>query len=91
MSSSESEIDEKITIIMGQTNYTFEEAGNLLKLQNNDEIAIIRDYLRSSSKHNIVSKTDCKSKNQLIYKEIRNFMDGCINSNNNNLSLGADK
>ena len=74
---------------MGQTNYTFEEAGNLLKLQNNDEIAIIRDYLGSASKqhhhhHNPVSKTDCKSKNQLIYKEIRNFMDGCIDNNNNN-------
>jgi hypothetical protein len=68
------EQEEKITLIMGQTNYTFEEASELLKIQNNDEFAIIRDYLGIAPPS---SKNESGSKNQLIYKEIRNFMDGC--------------
>lgn len=73
------EQEEKITLIMGQTNYTFEEASELLKIQNNDEIAVIREYLGSKNNEAIElkSKPVIKSKNQLIYKEIRDFMDGC--------------
>ena len=71
--------EEKITLIMGQTCYTFEEAENLLTLHNNDEIAVIREYLGSKNSESVElkSKPVIKSKNQLIYKEIRDFMDGC--------------
>lgn len=71
--------EEKITLIMGQTCYTFEEAEILLKRHNDDEIAVIREYLGSKNHESIKlkSKPVITSKNQLIYKEIRDFMDGC--------------
>ena len=71
--------EEKITLIMGQTCYTLEESEKLLKIHNNDEIAVIREYLGSKHNESIESKSNpvIKSKNQLIYKEIREFMDGC--------------
>jgi len=80
------DVKNKIDIIMGQTDYGAEEARKLLAETNGDEIAVIRMYLglpppsdttnnnNRSSSNNVAAP---KSKNQLIYQEIRKFMDGC--------------
>jgi hypothetical protein len=67
---------DKINLIIGQTAYTLEEAKQLLTACNNDEIAVIRNYLGTDLSLNKTNKSP-ESKNQLIYREIRNFMDGC--------------
>jgi hypothetical protein len=69
--------EEKINIIMGQTSYTIDEAQKHLLKHNNDELAVIRFYLTGSTKKPETSKAPI-SKNQLIYSEIRKFMDGCV-------------
>lgn len=72
------DVKNKIDIIMGQTEYGAEEARKLLSAMNGDEIAVIRMYLGlpppPDTNNSVVAR---KSKNQLIYQEIRNFMDGC--------------
>jgi hypothetical protein len=77
-----SEADEKVDIILNQTSYTQAEAEQLLALHNNDEVAVIRYYLTGSSEK--TDKPDQKqkltSKNQLVYTEIRKFMDACKNT-----------
>jgi hypothetical protein len=74
-----SEAHEKVDIILNQTSYTQAEAEQLLALHNNDEVAVIRYYLTGSSEK--TDKPDQKqkltSKNQLVYTEIRKFMDAC--------------
>jgi len=79
------EIMTKINIIMCQTDYGAEEARELLIASNGDEIAVIRMYLgTATSLTNDAMAPKPKSKNQLIYQEIRKFMDGCKENNNNN-------
>ena len=67
---------DKINLIIGQTDYSFDEAKQRLSACNNDEFIVIRNYLRGDAAVTIKSE-NLESKNQLIYKEIRNFMDGC--------------
>ena len=68
----------KIDIIMGQTEYGAEEARKLLAENSGDEIAVIRMYLGLSRPPALnTNVVETKSKNQLIYQEIRKFMDGC--------------
>lgn len=74
---------------MGQTDYTVNEAELKLKAKNYDEIAVMREYLvsgntTSKSNHAAAVMEQKQSKNQLIYSEIRKFMDGCA-------KLDADK
>lgn len=79
------EVSDKIALIMGQTNYSADDASAKLKLKNYDEIAVIREYLGSTGDSTInetpsssTTTTTTTSKNQLIYAEIRKFMDGCV-------------
>ena len=85
------DLSDKIALIMGQTNYSADCAGAKLKSKNYDEIAVIREYLGSSGDSTIRQTPSCStttttttttttSKNQLIYSEIRKFMDGCVRS-----------
>jgi len=67
-------IKNKIDTIMGQTDYCAEEAHRLLVAANGDEIAVIRAYLGLAA---TCVNDSHKSTNQLIYQEIRKFMDGC--------------
>ena len=67
-------VKHKIDTIMGQTDYCAEEARRLLVAANGDEIAVIRAYLGLAT---TCVNDSHKSKNQLIYQEIRKFMDGC--------------
>ena len=73
-------VSEKIALIIGQTDYTADEAELKLKAKNYDEISVIREYLVSgnnaANSNRIVDQK--QSKNQLIYSEIRKFMDTCV-------------
>jgi hypothetical protein len=73
-----SELDEKVDIVLNQTNYTRAEAEQQLALHKNDEVAVIRRYLRGSSEMTDKPKQTVASKNQLVYSEIRKFMDTCV-------------
>ena len=68
---------EKISTIISQTNYTEDQAREYLLRYNNDEIAVIRYYLTGSEYPAAKCETSMRSKNQLVYSEIRKFMDSC--------------
>ncbi len=63
-------IDEKIQIIMRQTDYNEETSREKLKNHNFDEIATIKSYLGVHKK-----KEPIKSINQEIYKQLRYKLD----------------
>jgi hypothetical protein len=65
------EIQEKVEMILRQTNYTEEEAKKKLKEFNYDHIQVVKSYLGITEK-----KEPCvKSVNQEIYKQIRYRLD----------------
>jgi hypothetical protein len=64
-------IDEKIQLILRQTDYTEEKADEKLKLFHYDELAVIRDYFGIPEK----KRPEVKSVNQEIYKQLRNRLD----------------
>jgi hypothetical protein len=69
---------EKITTITSQTDYTEDQAREYLLRYDNDEIAVIRYYLTGSEYPTAKHETGgTRSKNQLVYSEIRKFMDSC--------------
>jgi septum formation topological specificity factor MinE len=59
-----------MNIIISQTNYTPEEASELLEKYNGDHIAVIRNYLGITPKQSPI-----KSVNQEIYKMLRKQID----------------
>ena len=67
------ELSQKIQMILRQTNYSEIEANNKLDLFNNDEIAVIKDFLGIKQKE----EKPFQSINQEIYKQIRYKLDGC--------------
>jgi len=71
------EIENKIQIIMRQTDYSYEECRKQLKLYNNDINMVIKVYLNNG----IIltnESTNTVSINQQIYKELRTFMSHTI-------------
>jgi len=78
MTQQQEDVSDKIALIMGQTNYSADDAGAKLKSKNYDELAVIREYLGvATGGESSTSNAHPQSKNQLIYTEIRKFMDGC--------------
>ena len=69
--------NEKISIIISQTDYTEDQAREYLLRYDNDEISVIRYYLTGSEYPTAKHETSTRSKNQLVYSEIRKFMDAC--------------
>jgi hypothetical protein len=65
------QIDEKVQIIMRQTDYTEEIAKEKLKEFNYDHIAVIKSYLGVTDK----KAQPVKSVNQEIYKQLRYRLD----------------
>lgn len=61
-------LQDKIQLVIRQTNYTEEEAKDKLVLFEYDEIRCIRDYMGIAEKKALPQP---KSLNQQIYKEIR--------------------
>jgi hypothetical protein len=64
-------IEEKIQMVLRQTDYTYELAREKLKDNNYDEIKTIRSYFGIQEK----SKPEIKSINQCIYKALRQKLD----------------
>jgi len=62
------QIDDKLQIVLRQTNYTSEIALEKLKENNYDEITTIKSYFGISEKR----ETPIKSVNQEIYRQLRN-------------------
>ena len=77
------QIDEKVQIIIRQTDYTEEVAKEKLKEFNYDHIAVIKSYLGVPDK----KAQPVKSVNQEIYKQLRYRLD----SNMRNYQERADK
>jgi hypothetical protein len=65
-------IQEKIDMIIRQTDYNKETAETKFIEFNNDVMAVIRDYMKPAVSN---TKEVKSSKNQQIYKEIRYMMD----------------
>jgi hypothetical protein len=88
--------NEKVDVVMSQTSYTRTEAEQLLARHNNDEVAVIRYYLSGSSEKNANANANSNSnskqlasKNQLVYSEIRKFMDACTKNNDTSSSSSS--
>lgn len=65
------EIQEKIQMILRQTDYSEEEASNKLKESNYNHIQVIKSYLGITEK----KEPPIKTVNQEIYKQIRYRLD----------------
>lgn len=71
--SKERRLDEMCKMVMRQTNYTYEESTKLLIESRYNYMKVIQDYIGASKQEeNIKNKNTV---NQMIYKELRTFMD----------------
>jgi len=68
-----------ITLIMKQTNYTYQEASNKLVVHDFNKENVIREYLGLETKKKVAS---IKSVNQEIYKQIRKELDFTMSAYN---------
>lgn len=66
------DLDNKVDIIMRQTNYSREIATEKLKVFENNEIKVIKDYF--GIKETKTTTKPIKSVNQEIYKQLRNHL-----------------
>lgn len=64
-------LEEKVRLVMRQTNYTEEVAREKLASFAENEVAVIRDYFGIHPKSTLEQVT---SVNQAIYKQIRNHL-----------------
>ena len=65
------EIEDKIKIVLGQTDYTEEMVREKLKAHNYDHLAVIRSYFGITEK----KAPPITSVNQEIYKQLRHRLD----------------
>ena len=72
------EIQEKVEMILRQTNYTEDEAKNKLKEFNYDHIQVVKSYLGIPEK----KSQPIKTVNQEIYKQIRYKLDSTMREYN---------
>tara|TARA_B110000037_G_scaffold162981_1_gene184097 strand:+ start:49 stop:480 length:432 start_codon:yes stop_codon:yes gene_type:complete len=68
-------IQAMIELIMRQTDYTEEEAGIKLEHWNNNYLLVIKEYMDPNFQDKEKTPAPSSTKNQMIYGEIRNFMD----------------
>jgi len=76
-----SKIDDKLNIVLRQTDYEKDIAMSKLELFNFDEVMVIKDYLGISIKEN-ETKVDKNNLNSEIYKQLRKRLDGTMRSYN---------
>jgi len=81
------DIDNKIQIIMRQTDYNKDEALNKLKQFHFDELKVIRDYFGITEK----KSSKINSVNQEIYKQIRTHLDVAMTSYRERVDKGEAK
>ena len=72
------ELDNKIQIIMRQTNYTYEESKQKLQDYQYNEIKVLKSFMGILEK----KKTPIKSINQEIYRQIRYRLDASMSEYN---------
>jgi hypothetical protein len=72
------QIQEKVEMILRQTDYSEEEAKNKLKEFNYDHISVIKSYLGIAEK----KEPPIKTVNQEIYKQIRYKLDSTMREYN---------
>lgn len=68
-------VEEKIQMILRQTDYSYAVACEKLAFNNNDVMAVIRAYLKEGLVVVDAPVVKSLSMNQQIYKEIRTLMD----------------
>ena len=78
------QIDDKVQIILRQTDYSQEVAREKLKEHNFNEIAVIKAYFGISEK----KPAELKSINQEIYKQIRYKLDSNMRDYNTRVEKG---
>jgi hypothetical protein len=81
------QIDEKVQIILRQTDYTEEVALNKLRENNFDEILTIKDYFGITEK----KAPPIKSVNQAIYKQLRSHLDSSMKDYRDRVEKGEVK
>jgi hypothetical protein len=81
------QIDDKVQIILRQTDYSEEAAREKLKEHNFNEIAVIKSYFGIAEKKPI----EIKSINQEIYKQIRYKLDSNMRDYNTRVEKGEVK
>jgi hypothetical protein len=82
------QIDEKIQIIMRQTDYTEEKVREKLGEFKFDEMAVIRDYFGITEKK---ESQKVESVNQAIYKQLRGHLDGAMKNYRERVDKGEVK
>lgn len=82
------DIENKIEIILRQTDYTREIALNKLEENNNDHLKVIRNYLGLTEKKALDKVT---SVNQGIYRELRSHLDNSMRDYNKRVENGEAK
>ena len=83
-----SQINEKIQIVIRQTDYTEEKAIEKLKLFGYDEIAVIKDYMGITEKK---APQKITSVNQAIYKQLRTHLDTAMSNYRERVDKGEVK
>lgn len=82
------QIDNKMRIVLRQTNYSEETAKEKLQQHGFNEIAVIQEYLGVSKQKN---KKPIKSVNQAIYKQLRNHLDTAMKDYKERVDKGEAK
>jgi hypothetical protein len=72
------EIDEKIQMVLRQTDYTADQAKEKLEAFDYNEINVIKDYMGIDIKKQESNNKQSSSINQQIYKQIRTKLDGSM-------------
>ncbi len=72
------EIDEKIQMVLRQTDYTADQAKEKLEAFDYNEINVIKDYMGIDIKKQESNNKQTSSINQQIYKQIRTKLDGSM-------------
>ncbi len=83
-----SQIDEKIQMVIRQTDYNEEKAIEKLKLFGYDEIAVIKDYMGITEKK---APPKITSVNQAIYKQLRTHLDTAMSNYRERVDKGEVK
>ena len=82
------EINDKVQIILRQTDYTEETATKKLREHDYDHLKVIRAYLGVAEKK---APTQVKSTNQEIYKQLRHRLDDNMRDYNSRKERGETK
>jgi NACalpha-BTF3-like transcription factor len=62
-----------VGVVMRQTNYTFQEAVEKLKKHKGEPVDVIKEFMGTENVKK--KKIEAKTTNQMVFHEIRNFMD----------------